>query len=385
MKTPHSRSSLLVACVARRRPPRAPTPTGARRCRAAHASSCTSRRPSTDAGEPIELEAMIDAPFAETLSVRWRPIGGRDVARRRRSSARARAAGSRACPPPSSPGVEYYIRGNDAAGAEIDHFASAAAPHVVRVDPALVRSARDARSRAPRRPRATRSRSTSSRTTSATATSIDAIGSSAASSSTRTGCCASSTRSALASARSRAARRASDGDGDDVLKGMRYGFGQVRLRVHPSVFLDGRVGLGVEPRRLRRQRRAAQITFGKPWRSNVQVGGEYIGDLGRPGWVRLQWDTAPPLLMGASIVRTDLPGAIIDVAGLYIAYDIAYRVAERVHREGAAVVRRARWRGALRRRPRHRRRVLAGHDFIAFEIMCESGVVMYTRLRSRWM
>ena len=45
--------------------------------------------------------------------------------------------------------------------------------------------------------------------------------------------------------------------------------------------------------------------------------------------MRLQWDTAPPLLMGASIVRTDLPGAIIDPAGLYIAYDVAYQIADR--------------------------------------------------------
>ena len=34
----------------------------------------------------------------------------------------------------------------------------------------------------------------------------------------------------------------------------------------------------------------------------------------------------PPLLMGASIVRTDLPGALVDAAGLYIAYDVAYRL-----------------------------------------------------------
>jgi hypothetical protein len=33
--------------------------------------------------------------------------------------------------------------------------------------------------------------------------------------------------------------------------------------------------------------------------------------------------------MGASIVRTDLPGAIVDPAGLYIAYDVAYQVADR--------------------------------------------------------
>jgi hypothetical protein len=33
--------------------------------------------------------------------------------------------------------------------------------------------------------------------------------------------------------------------------------------------------------------------------------------------------------MGASIVRTDLPGAVIDAAGLYLGYDIAYPIANR--------------------------------------------------------
>jgi hypothetical protein len=71
------------------------------------------------------------------------------------------------------------------------------------------------------------------------------------------------------------------------------------------------------------------VTFGKPWRSCVTVGGEYLGSVGPTGWVRLQWDTAPPLLMGASIVRTDLPGVVIDAGGLYLAYDVMYRMAER--------------------------------------------------------
>jgi hypothetical protein len=32
--------------------------------------------------------------------------------------------------------------------------------------------------------------------------------------------------------------------------------------------------------------------------------------------------------MGASIVRTDLPGAVVDAAGLYLAYDVSYRAAD---------------------------------------------------------
>jgi hypothetical protein len=74
--------------------------------------------------------------------------------------------------------------------------------------------------------------------------------------------------------------------GDDVLKGIRYGFGEVRLRAHPSVFFDGRLGLGVSHNGFAGSGRGI-VTFGKPWRSCVQIGGEYIGDLGASGWVRL--------------------------------------------------------------------------------------------------
>jgi hypothetical protein len=76
------------------------------------------------------------------------------------------------------------------------------------------------------------------------------------------------------------------------------------------------------------------LTFGKPWRSCLTIGGERLGDLGPSAWVRLQWDTAPPLLMGASIVRTDLPGAVVDAAGLYLGYDVSYRIAQRLTLRG---------------------------------------------------
>ncbi|HEU4611399.1 MAG TPA: hypothetical protein VFS15_04960, partial [Kofleriaceae bacterium] len=91
---------------------------------------------STEAGQPIELEAMIDAPYAEALSVRWRTAG--EAAWQDVSFERSSAGGWYATlPTPDVRGVEYYIRGRDAAGAEVDHFASAASPHIVRVDPTL--------------------------------------------------------------------------------------------------------------------------------------------------------------------------------------------------------------------------------------------------------
>ena len=91
---------------------------------------------SSPVGEPVELQAMLDAPYAETLSARWRALGEttwHDVPFER-SSAGGWYASLPAAP---SPGLEYYIRGVDVNGAEVAHFASAAAPHMVRVDPAL--------------------------------------------------------------------------------------------------------------------------------------------------------------------------------------------------------------------------------------------------------
>ena len=281
----------------------------------------------TQAGAPIEIEAMIDAPFAEKLSVRWRSIGAaqwQDVPFERSSAGGWYAS----LPAAVSPGVEYYIRGADPQGGETAHFASESAPHTVRVDPALFDRLEDLdRERLGGR---------------VDEIALDVV---AHDFGNRYDIADWFVRSELVyshsllrvlhqvgfgfgsiTGRTPTSRMPVEMGGDDLLRGMRYGFGQLRVRVHPSVFIDGRVGLGVSQDNFEGLGRAS-VTFGKPWRSNVSVGGEYFGDLGPSGWVRLQWDTAWPLLMGASIVRTDLPGAIVDPAGLYIAYDVAYQVA----------------------------------------------------------
>lgn len=104
----------------------------------------------------------------------------------------------------------------------------------------------------------------------------------------------------------------------------RYGFGEVRLRAHAAAFLDARVALGVSHDGFIGGFGATMI-LGRPWGTHVALGGEYLGDLGPSGFVRLQWDTAPPLLMSASVVRTDLPGARL-ADGVLVRYDLAYRV-----------------------------------------------------------
>ena len=285
---------------------------------------------SAEAGQPIELEAMIDSPFAEQLDVRWRPIGDstwRDV-RFERSSAGGWFA---SLPAAASPGIEYYIRGVDQTGTETAHFASQAAPHVVRVDPSLL----DRLGSLDREWLAGRLDHVS----------FDVV---AHDFGNRYDLADWFVRGELVyshdllrelhqvgfgfgsiGGRTPVNRMAADAGGQDIWHSMNYGFGQVRIRLHPSFFVDGRVGLGVSHEGFSGLGRA-QLTFGKPWRSCVSVGGEYIGDLGPSAWVRLQWDTAWPLLMGASVVRSDLPGAIVDPAGLYIAYDVAYQLADRL-------------------------------------------------------
>jgi hypothetical protein len=92
---------------------------------------------SARAGEPIEIVAVIDAPAAEaTLVVRWRRAGTAvwSDAPFERSSAGGWYATLPAAVPP---GVEYYIAGTDADGTEHAHFASAAAPQPIAIEPGL--------------------------------------------------------------------------------------------------------------------------------------------------------------------------------------------------------------------------------------------------------
>jgi hypothetical protein len=280
-------------------------------------------------GEPIELAARIDAPFAEQLSVRWRALGapGWHDAAFERSTAGGWYA---TLPPPPSPGLEYYLRGVDASGAEVLHFASPQAPQVVRVDPTLYDrlEALDLRRLDGRRDQV----------------SFDVMGHNFGN---RYGQPDRFFRGELAfthrflgvfhhvsfgfgSIAGKTPRSSTPAAHDDgyLNRGLRYGYGEVRLRIDPSVFLDARLALGVSHDGFDQAGRGV-LTVGRPWRSSVSIGGEAIGDLGTSAWARLQSDSVSPLLMGASVVRTNLPGVEISSAGLYVAYDVTYRFAER--------------------------------------------------------
>ena len=280
----------------------------------------------SDPGDDVELEAAIDAPFAETLTVRWRPIGEtawRDVAFERSSAGGWFAS----LPAPGPPGIEYYVRGQDPSGNEVAHFATAEAPHVVRVEPSLL-DRLEALDRERLHGHANQ-------------IALDVFGHNFGNRYYLADRCV---RSGLTYTHrllrplyhvafgfgsiSGKTPEVSAADGMSVGHALRYGFGELRVRVHPSVFLDGRISLGASQEGFAPGAGGA-VTFGKPWRSNLAIGGEFLRDLGGTGWIRLQWDTAPPFLMGASIVRTDLPGAVIARAGLYVAYDVAYPLADR--------------------------------------------------------
>ena len=284
---------------------------------------------SSPVGEPVELQAMLDAPFAETLSARWRAIGEtswHDVPFERSSAGGWFAS----LPAAASPGLEYYIRGVDVNGAEVAHFASASAPHMVRVDPELFDRLEDLDRRRQLGLRDQIALEIAAHNFGNRYDQPDRFGRAEATFTHRLWRQLHHIAFGFGTiwGKTPVASPPADPDLGYLNNGMRYGFGELRVRVHPSVFLDGRVALGVSQDGFDAGVRG-QVIFGKPWRSALFIGGEAFGDVGKTAWVRLQWDTAAPFLMGASIVRTNLPGVMISQAGLYIAYDVAYQLASR--------------------------------------------------------
>ncbi len=280
--------------------------------------------------EPLRLVAVIDAAVAEPVIVaRYRRLGSaggfREVPFERSS-----AGGYFATVPAEAvtrPGVEYYITGRDAGGAEVVHFASEREPHAVLVDaPRIDRLARSDQERMGGRLDTIR---------------LDVDGHDFGNRYGRHDYFLRSEiqwthhflRTLYAVSFGYGAIEGKTPETDmpgalAVKKSARFGFSEVRTRLHESVFVDLRATLGVDRDDLEYGGGGA-ITFGRPWRSCFQVGGEVLRSMGPTGWVRLQWDTAPPFLMAASVVKTDLPDAVLS-DGLYIKYDISYPLMDRL-------------------------------------------------------
>lgn len=276
------------------------------------------------AGKPIELDAVVDAAWAEPLLVvRYRGAGKShwNEAAFRHSS----TGGWFATIPADAvapPGTEYYLAGRGPEGERL-HFASEVAPHLVRVEPSEAEQLE-----------AIDAIRTSGRTETVS------LGFDYHDFGNRYGNLDRFTRGELAWSHRLSRTLYAIGFAFGVVEGhtpqvdmdqasahhgARYGASSATVRLHRSVYVDARLILGVSHDGFMRGL-AGTVTFGKPWRSNLAFSGEVLDDLGPSVSVRLQWDTVPGMLMGAAIVRTDLPGALIDSSGLLLRYDLTYQL-----------------------------------------------------------
>jgi hypothetical protein len=280
--------------------------------------------------EPLRLVAVIDAAVAEPIIVaRYRPLGSAGEFHEAPFE-RSSAGGYFATLPAEAvtrPGIEYYIAGRDAAGAEVVHFASERQPHPVVVDAPLVeRLAESDEERMGGRLDAIR---------------LDVDGHNFGNRYGRHDYFLRSElqwthhflRNLYAISFGYGAIEGKTPETDEpgalaVKKSARFGFSEVRTRLYESVFVDLRATLGVDRDDLEYGGSGALI-LGRPWRSSFQVGGEVLRSMGPTAFVRLQWDTAPPFLMAASVVKTDLPDAVLS-DGLYVKYDIIYPLLDRL-------------------------------------------------------
>ena len=117
-------------------------------------------------------------------------------------------------------------------------------------------------------------------------------------------------------------------DAVDLDRQARYGFGGVRVRLHPSAWVDVRTIMGFSHDGFIFGGGGA-LTLGRPWRSSVTLGAEAVQDLGPRAWLRLQWDTVPPLLLGATVSVTDVPDAGTK-DGSAVAFDATYPITPRI-------------------------------------------------------
>lgn len=281
----------------------------------------------------LELIAAVDAAWAEPLLVaRYRTVGAddwREVAFRHSS-----AGGWFATVPADAvvaPGAEYYLLGRGPAGEQL-HFGSPEAPHRVRVEPTVAETLAAA----------DEARTGGRRDTVRLDVDAHDFGN-------RFDNPDRFLRGELEWTHRLSTRLYSIGFGFGFIQGQtpqvdpamgsvnhaaRYGVASVRLRPHRSVYTDLRLLLGVSHDGFMRGV-GGTLTFGKPWRSNFSVGGEALDDLGPSFNVRLQWDTVPNMLMGVAIVRTEIPGTLIESSGLYLKYDLTYQVDPRYSLRGA--------------------------------------------------
>jgi hypothetical protein len=260
-------------------------------------------------GYDLRLIAVIDDAWVEDgLVARYR-VTGRGGARRSAPFERSTAGGTYATIPASvidRPGVEYYIAGLRSGRA---HFASARAPHVVRVEPPPWQRWMEVE----RRRLDGRLYAASARFE------VQDFGDT--------------------SGRDRYLRAEADwtyrlvgalysitlgygmlegetpSSGDDTAvqldRAVRWGQGGFRMRLARSLWLDAYAMLGLGDSGFLAGG-GGQAILGDDWRTCVKLGGEWLEELGYRGWITLQWDTVPPFLMSATVATIDQPDAQVD-------------------------------------------------------------------------
>ena len=288
--------------------------------------------PSEAVGEQkLRLVAVVDAAWTEaSLVVRYRAIGS--TAEFSESPFERSSAGGYFATIPARamkrPGVEYYIVGQRPDGTEILHFGSASVPHAITIAPTMsVRWAEKERRRLGGH---------------TSAISVDVNGQNFGN---RFGNPDRFARAELEFVHRMLAgplysislgygaiegetpdREFADAISEE--KGARYGYAGIRLKLSRSIWADGKASLGFD-RNGFIVGAGFGVTLGRPWRSNVNFGAEYMGGMGPSLWFRLQWDTVPPFLMGATLYKTDLPGAVL-AHGSFIIYDVSYAISPRI-------------------------------------------------------
>lgn len=288
------------------------------------------------AEDELRLVAVVDAAWVEaSLVVKYRPRGS-SGAFAESPFERSSAGGYFASLPASAmrrPGVEYYIAGQLPDGTEVLHFASPDAPHAIAVAPSLqVRWAEKERQRLGGH---------------VSEVSLDVRGHNFGNRFQNTDQFLRGELEWTHRLLTRwlysislgygfiEGRTPGDTTSDAVVepRGARYGYAGVRLRLHRSLWADAQASMGFSRDGFIVGGGGA-LTLGRPWRSNISFGAEYLVDMGPSAWFRLQWDTVPPFLMGATVYKTDLPGAAL-ANGSFVIYDISYPVSPRFQVRGS--------------------------------------------------
>lgn len=119
-----------------------------------------------------------------------------------------------------------------------------------------------------------------------------------------------------------------NGAGQDE-PGLNYGFGEATLEPYRNFSLTGRLTLG-----------ASDVGFavgfggivrlGRIAGTRLELGGEFIEDIGSRGWMTFAWDTVPDVPMSLTFEANDQPDPGVNPSGLRFIYEIGWHMTDNV-------------------------------------------------------